>query len=268
MFVVDASVVVVGHHRVHHPVSLTHVLVLLSLLAVGGGKSLTARLAGQRAGAVAAPPPTLALAQQQQQAQQQPGAPPSNQNIVAGYNVEALVDAALGKAPMPTAPTFLDTYGQPLTQIVPILPVPAAAAPALTNQGLLATLQQVNSQPPLPPPPVATAAATQKTRVLVLLNMVTEEDLATAEDHQALVEEVRDECSKFGRLAERGHSAGGQQWRGSDGRPQGLSRVRESGGRRPGRRGADGTAVWSPRGGNAVLFRARLCGRAVALMHS
>jgi len=175
------------------------ILPLLLLLAVGGGKSLTARLAGQRAGAVAAPPPPLALAQQQQQqAQQQPGAPPSNQNIVAGYNVEALVDAALGKAPMPTAPTFLDAYGQPLTQIVPILPVPAAA-PALTNQGLLATLQQVNSQPPLPPPPLA-AAATQKTRVLVLLNMVTEEDLATAEDHQALVEEVRDECSKFGRL--------------------------------------------------------------------
>lgn len=39
-----------------------------------------------------------------------------------------------------------------------------------------------------------------KTRIVVLLNMVAAEDLATDQDHQELVAEVREECAKFGNL--------------------------------------------------------------------
>ena len=38
------------------------------------------------------------------------------------------------------------------------------------------------------------------TRVLVLLNMVSADDLATDADHDALVDEVREECHKYGQL--------------------------------------------------------------------
>jgi splicing factor U2AF 65 kDa subunit len=37
---------------------------------------------------------------------------------------------------------------------------------------------------------------------LVLLNMVTDDDLATDEDYHGLLEEVREECAKFGHLLE------------------------------------------------------------------
>jgi len=162
----------------------------LNGMDIGGGKTLTARLAGQRAGA----PAVAAAAQPAAADAALPGAPPPDRTIVTGYDVEAIVDAAMGQGPMPLVPTYLDAYGQPLTRIVPVLPVPttaAAAAPIMTNQGLLATLQQVQQQQPL---------QQAKTRVLVLLNMVSDDDLATEDDHRALVEEVRDECSKYGAL--------------------------------------------------------------------
>ena len=44
------------------------------------------------------------------------------------------------------------------------------------------------------------AASKTPTRILVLLNMVTDEDLATDDEYQGLTEEVREECAKFGRL--------------------------------------------------------------------
>ena len=46
----------------------------------------------------------------------------------------------------------------------------------------------------------STTAVTTKTRILVLLNMVTEEDFASDEDYDGLVDEVREECEKFGKL--------------------------------------------------------------------
>jgi hypothetical protein len=55
----------------------------------------------------------------------------------------------------------------------------------------------------VPPPFSSTASASpfpSTSRILVLHNMVTEEDLATDEDYQALTQEVREECSKYGTL--------------------------------------------------------------------
>ena len=48
--------------------------------------------------------------------------------------------------------------------------------------------------PPVPPP------ASVPTRILVLHNMVSDEDLATEEEYQALREEVQEECAKHGKL--------------------------------------------------------------------
>ena len=62
---------------------------------------------------------------------------------------------------------------------------------------------QMQAPPPPPPPPPrppVVAAKSPPTRVLVLLNMVIDEDLATAEDHAALTDEVREEAGKFGKL--------------------------------------------------------------------
>jgi hypothetical protein len=255
--------------------SLTPTVVAnLNGMDIGGGKSITARLAGERHGTVApilsannapiVPVPPIVQAQQLQQQMhmtgmgQPPGVAP-DRNIVNGYDVELLVDAALGKCPMPTAPTHFDSFGQPLTRIAQIVPQPIAV-PALTPQQQMAInalpaisalppLQPVSGLPPLngivpvmglPPlnslPPLVnnmpTAPSTvpaltpeqqaainalslipglsaipaqnpppsSPTRVLVLLNMVTDEDLATEDDHAALVDEIREECMKYGSL--------------------------------------------------------------------
>lgn len=150
---------------------------------IGGGKTLTARLAGERGGdmgatgAVAAP----YMATPGDTGAIMPGQPPPNRTIVHGYDIEALVDAAMGQAPMPTSPVYTDAMGVPLTRIIPLaLQVATAAAEA------------VNAVMP--------AAAAAPSRVLVLNNMVQPDDLATAEDHAALKQEVEEECAKFGKL--------------------------------------------------------------------
>lgn len=51
----------------------------------------------------------------------------------------------------------------------------------------------------LPPVPALTTTSAP-TRVLVLLNMVMDEDLATDDDHKMLEEEVREEVSRYGKL--------------------------------------------------------------------
>lgn len=118
--------------------------------------------------------------------------PPLDRTIVAGYDVEAMVDAAMGKGSMPTAPQYLDAFGAPLTRIVPLLP------PALLAQNVM---QQ--QQPPTINDDIGRtngASSGGPTRVLVLHNMVTDDDLANDDDYQGLMEEVRDECAKFGQL--------------------------------------------------------------------
>jgi len=89
---------------------------------------------------------------------------PLDRTIVTGYDVEALVDAAMGLREMPSAPQFYDAMGQPLTRIVAaaVVPIPS--------------------------------------RILMLRNMVTDDDVATQEAMDDLKQEVGEECSKFGTL--------------------------------------------------------------------
>lgn len=284
---------------------------------IGGGKSLTARLAGERHGTVApllmptgASVASVAPMVQAQHMQHQAlisgmgsNSLAPDRNIVNGYDVEALVDAALGKCPMPTGPSHFDSFGQPLTRIVPV--IPQSTIPALTPQQQLAinalpSMNAIQPMNPIPsfhtiqsgngiggfggmnemqglgnmqsynemqsvnmmqqpihhmqqqvgemsemngmasfqgmstmnsvnmlPPNVSTIPAltpqqqaainalsllpvggvlapTQQvetpTCILVLLNMVTDQDLETEDDYTALVEEIKEECAKFGFL--------------------------------------------------------------------
>jgi hypothetical protein len=262
----------------------------LNGMDLGGGKSLTARLAGERpagasavsgaagiagaamlmtpvagaAGITAPTAPTLATASVATAAAASGHkVPPPNHTVVTGYDVEELVDAALGRSPMPTTPSYFDPVsGIPLTRVVPalwsaaVVPTATSTLAAHPHSGsgggptaglLLPPLPRASESAPAPPPLLqpsaaevaaavmaATAAAGSApassstgpnfagssagllpsikadsgptdfdilpTPVLVLHNMVAPEDLATEEDHQALVEEVRTECAKFGSL--------------------------------------------------------------------
>jgi RNA recognition motif-containing protein len=235
----------------------------LNGMDIGNGKTLTVRLAGDRPGGAggggagmgammvpvmggatpmmmmppgAAAPAVAAMAAGTGTG---PKIPPPTHTVVTGYDVEELVDAALGRCPMPGAPSYFDVAsGIPLTRIVPALwsaastttaasaassspqqqqqqlsaagPSPAqvaaavaaatAAAAAFSNSSM-----NINSNSSPPPPPARTAAPTPHeyeipTNVLVLHNMVSPADLATEDDHQGLLDEVREECAKYGKL--------------------------------------------------------------------
>jgi hypothetical protein len=88
--------------------------------------------------------------------------PPPTHTVVTGYDVEKLVDAALGRCPMPMAPSHFDVAsGIPLTRIVPALWSAAAAAATTTSTAALHQQQF----------PVAQSAAgvlRVRSRVLVL----------------------------------------------------------------------------------------------------
>jgi splicing factor U2AF subunit len=205
----------------------------LNGMDMGGGKVLTARVAGQRGQASGA-----VVQQLQPQAMGGAGANGASASvapdalIVNGYEIEALVDAAMGLKPMPTAPTHLDQFGIPITKIgnralpppapvprmptVPGLPVANAAAPPSQPQlGAASALPPGSSAldianaaldaafgpgaavaPAAPPPP----PPRMQTRILVLLNMVANEDLESDVEYSGLMEEVEEEVRKFGKL--------------------------------------------------------------------
>jgi hypothetical protein len=255
--------------------NVTQVAVMgLNGMDLGGGKILTARGAGDRTGGTQmgtdasvptmvpnAPAAAAAAAAMMNGGAMQGlagggGPPPPGVRpdavIVSGYDIETLVDAAMGLKPMPTAPIHFDQYWAPITRtagaIPPpppaLLPVaamhqqaghvvvpasagmmglpmaahtaalpPGASALDIANAALDAAFRQgVPLAPPPPPPPHATAAVgvglppvasaqvTPKTRILVLHNMVTDEDLGADEDYEGLKEEVEEEVRKFGKL--------------------------------------------------------------------
>lgn len=96
----------------------------------------------------------------------------------------------------PHGPTYINpSTGIPITRIVggptAVVPPPSMTAAPLTNDSLRSVLASVAA--PVPP-------AQQNSRILVLLNMVQDEDLQSADEHQALLEEVRGECAKYGPL--------------------------------------------------------------------
>ena len=166
--------------------NVTHTAIQgLNGMDIGGGKSLTARLAGERSGDMAGTSHSVVPAAESLASA--PGQPPPNRTIVHGYDIEALVDAAMGKGTMPTQPVYVDAMGVPLTRIIPLaLQVAKAAAEATSNT----TGPAANGGAP----------ANGPGRVLVLHNMVQSEDLATSEDYAALKQEVQEECAKFGVL--------------------------------------------------------------------
>ena len=147
--------------------NVTQIAVMgLNGMDLGQGKILTARIANEKDNAMVAP---LVAAQQQ--------AP----NLSGQYDVEELVDAAMGLRPMPTAPSLL---GLP---VIPLVPISTASfLPVMSPMEIANKIIALSSQNP--------------SRILVLLNMVTDEDLATDQNYQDLIAEVREECAKFGNL--------------------------------------------------------------------
>jgi splicing factor U2AF subunit len=162
----------------------------LNGMDMGGGKQLSCRMAVQG----------LSVDNAEMTALQMGGgafaapvaAPPAAATVVDGVDVDALLNAALGggvgAAPaMPAAASIMQM--NPMTMMQP--PQVAVDPMAVANM-LDAALGG------LPPQPVP--ATPQPTRVLVLLNMVLDEDLANDEDYLMLEEEVREEVGKYGNL--------------------------------------------------------------------
>ncbi len=179
----------------------------LNGMDLGGGKMLTARVAGERTGAMMMMAPTVASTMGAAPEPPPPTAPRPDAIIIDGYDIDDLVDAALGMRPMPTAPTHLDQFGVPITRtapLAPIIPIPAptpvsvpllppgASALDIANAVLDAAMGRGLG--------TTSQSTTARTRILVLFNMVTDEDLATDDEYQGLQEEVQEECAKFGKL--------------------------------------------------------------------
>lgn len=217
------------------PASTPVAVMGLNGMDMGGGKILTARVAGQRGQASTGivpqiQPPSLGT-------MSATGVTTSTGHdvlIVNGYEIEVLVDAAMGLKPMPTAPTHVDQFGIPITKmgsgsLIPPMPVTQAptvsSVPAMNTEGAPPPPPQVGSVATLPPGmsaldianaaldaafgPGATTAPASKvppppprtpTRILVLLNMVANEDLESDEEYSGLMEEVEEEVRKFGKL--------------------------------------------------------------------
>lgn len=193
----------------------------LNGMDLGGGKVLTARVAAQRTAVGGTAAGTTGQA-----APSVPGssALPEGANIVAGYDVEELVDAAMGQKPMPTVPKYLDHFGVPVTRITTVVAPPIPRIPTIPNVAPIHPIAPINGGAPAPvgalPPgasaldianaalsalngavlPVVSSAQTNPTRILVLSNMVTDEDLATDEEYNGLKDEVEEEVRKFGKL--------------------------------------------------------------------
>jgi hypothetical protein len=92
--------------------NVTQVAVLgLNGMDLGGGKVLTARVAGERAGTTPAMPTAVGTVAPSTGAAV-PGGLRPDAIIVAGYDIETLVDAAMGLKPMPTAPMHVDQFGK------------------------------------------------------------------------------------------------------------------------------------------------------------
>ena len=206
----------------------------LNGMDMGGGKQLSCRMAAQQ------------FAQEQGAMEQGGGAfgapvsaPPVQEKVVDGVDVDALLSAALGGggavAPAGGMPMMQQQPmmgglmpGQQQMQMNPMagmmmpqaqlqpqvldpMAVANAAASALDaafggGGGTAAPAPFMHPGMPVQQQQQTLAAPAQgpisssPTRILVLLNMVMDEDLATTEDHKMLEEEVREEVSKYGKL--------------------------------------------------------------------
>ena len=144
----------------------------LNGMDMGGGKILSARIA---ANPTADPSQSVA----------ETNVPPiPSMSVVNGIDVNMLLDAAMGLRPMPTLESLLmEQQANAASLIAPPMALPSIAAPPIVA-------------PPIAAPP----AIMVQTRVLVLHNMVSDQDFATEEDYNGLVEDVKTESEKFGTL--------------------------------------------------------------------
>ncbi|GKY97293.1 hypothetical protein MPSEU_000687700 [Mayamaea pseudoterrestris] len=187
----------------------------LNGMDIGGGKSVTARLAGERSGGAGVIMPAAGNMANATGGGVAPmaapvavsGGPPLTHSIVTGFDVEQLVDAALGKVPMPLVPQYRDAHGLPLTRIVPLAQQQHLHAQQMQMQPQHAQQMQMQQQQQMQQhvqqqhaPIDFEISIPTLTRVLVLHNMVLDEDLATDQDYAELSHEVREECAKFGKL--------------------------------------------------------------------
>ena len=227
----------------------------LNGMDVGGGKSLSARIAAARgmAGNDAAHQAQLEAEAEMASHASFVAAPPVAAPVQS--EVDALLNAALGGAVAPSAPiggavAHMQHQAQPdaaaladmaaayLNQAFPggapaqapssaamqtpgsiMTRVAASNAAEIASAALNAAFGLPSQQPSQPSQDVLMQhqqqqmlmqqqqqqmlmqnSYMQKTRVLVLLNMVTDQDLATDEDYNDLKEEVREESQKYGRL--------------------------------------------------------------------
>jgi hypothetical protein len=231
----------------------------LNGMDLGGGKVLTARVAGERSdGLMPSAPLVPSVAPilpgstiMNNVLHQTAAIPLANHNgppmarpdslIIQGYDVEVLVDAAMGLRPMPTGPTHFDQFGIPMMRGSAVMMNPVMALPILQQPiQQLSQLSQLSAvltpvvQPPvaglalppgssaldianaaldaafggisaslppsLPPQQHQEFGSSNSSRILVLHNMVMDEDLETDDDYKGLIDEVRGECAKYGKL--------------------------------------------------------------------
>jgi len=159
----------------------------LNGMDMGGGKTLTVKIASERLEGEGAEIGTAAFSKSMNVTPIVPyGGSDSGVSIappimrhVDGVDIEQLVDVAMGVTNASRAAT---TAKASSNGILDIANAALMAASGMSNGGSQAD------------------GLSAKTRVLVLHNMVSEEDFATEEDYVGLKEEVKEECEKFGSL--------------------------------------------------------------------
>jgi len=181
--------------------NVTDVAVMgLEGMELGGGKSLTARKASAREGGsdldqhIPIPTPGRSM---------ETNLMSTGTNVVGGVDVDALLNAAMGGAePMPAL-----SHQQPTISSASLAEAHSVSAAV---DAMFANAGATGAPPPLSngvhgdasnmSMPQGNNMYQHPSSILVLLNMVMDEDLATDETFTDLYDEVKGECEKFGRL--------------------------------------------------------------------
>ncbi len=194
----------------------------LNGMDMGAGKVLSAKIASKRkegegeeigtaaiAGALAAVTPIVPMGDMMMMYSSSSSsaggvstAPPV-MRIVDGVDVEALVDLAMGNANVASinhaSHVVNGAAGGAHAATTISAPAPAPTNPLdIANAALQAVYGNANVA--VAPSQPNGNGSSGKTRIVVLLNMVTDEDFATTEDYEGLKDEVKEECEKFGSL--------------------------------------------------------------------
>lgn len=112
-----------------------------------------------------------------------------------------LADYVVGGPLIPTTPAQAALSGQTQAQAIGAaagITVAPTAVPAVAGMPPLPT---VPGMPPLPgAPAVANTWSNPPTKVVMLTNMITLDDLKDAEEYDDLLDDIRTECSKYGSI--------------------------------------------------------------------